>query len=415
MMPDATSEIRLCQAAVAQRLVTRRELDTCLEKQRELARGGTHISVSEVMLKAGLLTRRQLQRLGAEGEESITGESQLFPGYQVLAKLGAGATAKVFRARQLSLDRIVALKVLTKKSADNPDYVKRFHDEGRAAAKLNHPNIVQIIDVDTTGEYHFLVLEFIDGKSVGEELTSGKIYSEKEVIEIAIQVARALEHAAARGFVHRDVKPSNIMLTTEGVAKLADLGLARRMTDMKTAMTEYGRVYGTPYYISPEQIRGDEDIDFRADIYCLGATLYHMVTGRVPFEGPVPAAVMRKHLHMALVPPDQLRPSLSTGLGEVIETMMAKDRDERYATVGDLIQDLEALARGDPPLQARRHDRSEVLTQLAETGKPVARQAPTGPAQREPSSATIPLLWFIGAAAIGGASVIFNLVQCFNR
>lgn len=414
-MPDSTSETRLGQVAVAQRLVTRKELDACLEKQREMARGGTQVSISEVMLKAGLLTRRQLQRLGAEGEEPITAESQLFPGYQVLAKLGAGATAKVFKARQLSLDRLVAIKVLTRKSADNPDFVKRFHDEGRSAAKLNHPNIVQIIDVDTAGEYHFLVLEYIDGKSVGEELVAGKLYSEKEAIEIVVQVARGLEHAASRGFVHRDVKPSNIMLTKERTAKLADLGLARHMTDMKAAMAEYGRVYGTPYYISPEQIRGDSELDFRADIYCLGATFYHMVTGRVPFEGDVPAVVMRKHLHMPLVSPDQVRPSLSTGVSEVIETMMAKDADDRYASLGDLIQDLEALARGEPPMQARGRDRSELLTELAEKGEPIPEKSTTRDEEQGPASPTIPLMWFIVAVIVGAVSLAMNLIQCVAR
>lgn len=414
-MADPASETDFGRLAVAQRLVTQRELEACLQKQRELARGGTHIGLSEVMLKAGLLTRRQLQRLGVEREQPIAGESELFPGYQILAKLGAGSMAKVLKARQLSLDRIVAIKVLTKKLADNPEYVERFHDEGRAAAKLSHPNIVQVIDVDTTDGLHFLVLEFVDGRSVGDELAAGKLYSEKEALPIVIQVARALEHAAARGFVHRDVKPSNIMLTREGTAKLADLGLARRTTDLQAAMAESGRVYGTPYYISPEQIRGDSDIDFRADIYCLGATFYHMITGQVPFDGSVPAAIMRKHLHTPLVPPDHLRPALSTGLGEVIEMMMAKNRADRYSTFDALIQDLEALARGDPPLHARRCDQSELLGQLAVTGQPVPKEPPAAGPNQEPTPPSIPLPWFIAVVILTGVSLILNVIQCIGR
>ncbi|HOW71994.1 MAG TPA: serine/threonine-protein kinase [Phycisphaerae bacterium] len=414
-MTDQTSETQIRRLAVTRRLVTQRELDACLQKQHELARGATHISLAEVMLKAGLLTRRQLQRLGTEREEPIADESRFFPGYQVLARLGAGATARVFKARQLSLDRIVAIKVLTRKLADKPEFVERFHEEGRAAAKLSHPNIVQVIDVDTTEGYHYLVLEYIDGKSVGEELAAGKVYAEREALEIVIQVARALEHAAARGFVHRDVKPSNIMLTKDRAAKLADLGLARRTTDVKAATAELGRVYGTPDYISPEQIRANSDIDFRADIYCLGATFYHMITGRVPFDGPVPATIMRKHLHARLVPPDHVRPSLSTGVGEVIETMMAKDRADRYATLSALIQDLEALARGDPPVHAQTHDKSKLLIRLDETGERVPDNRPTAGQDQEMSPSSIPLTWFLVVVIAGGVSLVLNVIQCVAR
>ena len=179
-------------------------------------------------------------------------------------------------------------------------------------------------------------------------------YEEAEALRIAIQIAKALEHAHNAGFMHRDVKPKNIMITKEGVAKLTDLGLARAVSDREAAKAEQGRAFGTPYYISPEQARGRTSIDFRADIYCFGATLYHMVTGQVPFKGPDVDTVMRMHLEDELVPPDHINSKISRGMAEVIEVCMAKRRRDRYANTSDLVADLEALAVGDPPLQARK-------------------------------------------------------------
>ncbi len=409
---DPTSETQLGRLAVDRRLLTVQELNTCLARQKELARGGTHVPLSEVMLKAGLLTRRQLHRLGADLEKPAAVATQLFPGYEVLGKLGSGSMASVFKARQLSLDRIVALKVLTRKLAANAEYVERFHQEGRAVAKLNHPNIVQVIDVDAADGLHFLVMEYVDGPSVGDELAAGKVYPEPQAIGVIVQVARALEHASAKGFVHRDVKPKNIMLTRDGTAKLADLGLARHTADVKAAMAETGRVYGTPYYISPEQIRGDADIDFRADMYGLGATFYHMVTGKVPFEGAVPAAIMRQHLNTPLVPPDHIRPDISEGVGEVIEIMMAKKREDRYPSFGVFIQDLEARARGERPVQLGRRRTTELLTRLAEEGElvPPAPAVTDGPVK--PGQITIPLPWLVALLAVAAASILLNLVQC---
>jgi serine/threonine-protein kinase len=156
------------------------------------------------------------------------------------------------------------------------------------------------------------------------------------------------------------------MMTPAGAVKLADMGLARAVADVEAAQAEAGKAFGTPYYISPEQIRGELDIDFRADIYSLGATLYHMVTGQLPFDGPTPAAVMHKHLKEPLVPPDHVNTALSTGIGEVVEVMMAKDRNQRYASTSNLLVDLEAIAAGRPPLQARKQIDAGVLRGLAD-------------------------------------------------
>jgi serine/threonine-protein kinase len=408
-MADTLSDTQIARLAVDKKLITPEELHDCLRQQKEAAKEGTKMTLAEVMIKEGYVTRSQLQRLSTDMEDSIAQKAQQIPGFQIIGKLGQGAMATVFKARQLSLDRTVAVKVLPRRLGENPEFVDRFYKEGRAAAKLNHNNIVQAIDVGEAGGYHYFVMEFIDGKTVYDDLAAGKTYTESEALEIVIQVARALEHAAERGFVHRDVKPKNIMLTKNNVAKLADMGLARETSDVKAAKSEAGRAYGTPYYISPEQIRGEVKIDIRADIYSLGATFYHMVTSKLPFEGSTPAAVMHKHLTEPLIPPDHLVPSLSTGLGEVIEAMMAKKRRDRYATVTDLIADLDAVKRGEPPLQARKRLDASLLMGLADGGETVEMQSPAEP--DEPEQATIPLVWVFVLGAVLALSLLTNIIQ----
>jgi len=408
-MADMISESQIGRLAVERKLLSLEELNDCLEEQKNLLKEGKKVSLTEAMFRCGYVTRSQIQRLGMDMEDSIAQRAQQIPGFQILGKLGSGAMATVFKARQLSLDRTVAIKVLPKKLGENPEFVQRFYKEGRAAARLNHNNIVQAIDVGEAGGYHYFVMEHIDGKTVYDDLAANKIYDEQEALELIIMVARALQHASERGFVHRDVKPKNIMLTKGGVAKLADMGLARETADMKTALAERGRAYGTPYYISPEQIRGEVNIDFRADVYSLGATFYHMVTGKLPFEGTTPAAVMHKHLKEALVPPDHIVATLSAGVGEVIEAMMAKKREDRYASYSDLLADLEAVARGEPPLQARKRYDEDLLQNLAESGETVEMDSPTG--EDDPTPATVSLVWLFVLGAVAAISVICNIIM----
>ena len=265
------------------------------------------------------------------------------PGYQILDKLGAGAMAVVFKAKQLSLNRIVAVKVLPKKLSSDAEYVERFYAEGQAAAKLNHTNIVQAFDVGEAHGYHYFVMEYVEGTTVYDELAAGKIYSEQEALSIAIQITQALAHAHNQGLIHRDVKPKNIMLTEGRVAKLMDMGLARVADDSAAIAAEAGRLFGTPYYISPEQIIGKATLDFRCDIYALGATLFHMVTGRVPFEGETSRDVMLKHLKQKLVPPDRYNLELSFGICKLIEKMLSKHPKNRHATTKQLLEDLQSV------------------------------------------------------------------------
>ena len=345
-------------------LIDQVELDECIQAQQALTDQNEQTSISGLLVAHGYLTPKQIDRIKShlEADKPL----RQIPGFQMLEKIGSGAMATVYRAKQISLDRIVAVKIMPKHLSRDREFVERFYKEGRAAAQLNHNNIVQAIDVGEAGGYHYFVMEYVEGESIHEQMARGKKFTEKEALNIIIQAARALAHAHERGFIHRDVKPKNIMLASGGVVKLADLGLAREMADLRAAASEAGRAYGTPYYIAPEQIRGERDLDARIDIYSLGATAYHMVTGRVPFEGPNPSAIMHKHLKQELIPPDHINTKLSAGTAEVIEMMMAKNRDDRYKSAKDMLVDLECIAKGESPLLARERLDAKLLTGLAE-------------------------------------------------
>ncbi len=403
-MADTPEDSQICRLVVERQFTTADELREATDRQRQLAQGGQSRPVGELLVELGYVTRTQLLRLQTGNEDSGGRPSQQIPGYQLQKRVGAGAMAVVYRAKQLSLDRIVAVKVLPRKLSRSAEFVERFYREGKAAAALNHNNIVQAIDVGEAGGFHYFVMEFVEGCTVYDEVAGGKVYSEREAIDIVHQVAEALEHAHDRGIIHRDVKPKNIMLTTERVAKLADMGLARAATDLEAAMAEAGRAYGTPYYISPEQIRGEVHIDKRADIYSLGATFYHMVTGRVPFEGPTPSAVMHKHLKEPLVPPDHINTKLTAGAAAMIEMMMSKDRDKRYASCKELIEDLDLLARGQPPHYAQPGLDHESFATLAK-GAPTPRAEVAAPPQAEGLS---PVVISVGLVAV--VSVLANIV-----
>ena len=345
-----------------QGLCTEEELARC-KKQFKNQSEENPTTLEQLLISNRFITPSQARRTKEATKEGKDVAEQI-PGYKILGKLGAGAMAIVYKAKQLSLDRVVAVKILPRRFSENPDYVQRFYKEGKAAAKLNHNNIVTAYDVGEAGGYHYFVMEYVEGKTLYEDMSKGKIFSEAEAIEIITQVAKALAHAHTRGLIHRDVKPKNIMINTTGTVKLADLGLARNTDDVQMAKSEAGKAFGTPYYISPEQIRGEIDIDARSDIYSLGATFYHMVTGRVPFDASSPAEVMKKHLKEPLIPPDHINISLSAGVSEVIEVMMAKRKQDRYTSAEELLLDLDAVSRGEPPLRARKKFNLGELGQL---------------------------------------------------
>jgi serine/threonine-protein kinase len=354
-------EEKLAHALVSRGLVTAEEMQTCKssEKGGSASAGG----LLSRLVSAGLLTRGQAKRAQQELSQLL---GQQIPGYQLLEKLGQGSMGVVYKARQISLNRVVAVKVLHPRLAARPELLERLEHEAHLAARLSHNNIVQAIDVGSAGSLHYFVMELVEGKTIREELDAGKVYAEREAVEVILQVAQALGHAHKRGLLHRDVKPANIVLTTEGIAKLADLGLARTTQGDKMAESERGLLIGTPYYIAPEQVEEGKAVDGRADLYSLGATLYHMVTGQPPFAHKGVEAVLDAHLHEELTPPDHINPNLSAGLGEVVELLLAKDRKHRYRNADDLVIDLECLLAGEAPKLARQRIEAGTLHGLAE-------------------------------------------------
>ncbi len=392
---------------VDQGLATSEEVHHCIEQARTVATEGNQRSLSHLLVQNDYITTRQLDRLRAQAEAESSG--QQIPGYKILGKLGQGAMATVFKARQLSLDRLVAIKVLPRKFTTNPQFIERFYAEGRAAAQLNHPNIVQAYDVGQAGEYHFFVMEYVEGRTVYDDIVKHKRCPESEALDMIMQIAEALSHAHTKGLIHRDVKPKNIMLTKEGVAKLADMGLARGISDKEAAEAEQGKAFGTPYYISPEQIRGEINIGPPTDIYSLGATLYHMVTGAVPFDGKNPSAVMHAHLKQPLNAPDHVNPKLSPGISEVIEMMMAKSPKDRYQTCSDLLSDLRAIRKGEMPPIAHRDMAVLDMATLARDESQAAGMMPvdqstTGLGRR------VPFNLFVIMVVLLVISVVFNVV-----
>jgi serine/threonine-protein kinase len=355
--PQADEE-RLAHALVSRGLITREEVQAC----RSAPEAAGPERLLKRLVKENALTANQARRAAQELSALL---HQQIPGYELLEKLGQGSMGTVYKARQISMNRLVAIKMLHPRLTANPELLQRLTREAHLAAKLSHNNIVQAIDVGSAGSLHYFVMELVEGTSIKHELEKGKIYPEKEAVEIVLQIAQALQHAHRRGLIHRDVKPANIILTPDGIAKLADLGMARETTDEELARAEKGMTIGTPYYIAPEQIHGHEDIDARVDIYSLGATLYHMVTGQPPFPGNDIDLVLHAHLEQDLVPPDHLNTALSSGLGEVVEFMMAKDARQRYRSADDLILDLECLLTGLPPKLARERISQGTLAELA--------------------------------------------------
>jgi serine/threonine-protein kinase len=253
-------------------------------------------------------------------------------------------------------------------------------------------------------------MEFVEGRTVYDDIAEHKRYSEPEALDVVIQIAEALLHAHEKGLLHRDVKPKNIMITREGVAKLADMGLARAISDKEAAEAEAGKAFGTPYYISPEQIRGERDIGPQTDIYSLGATLYHMVTGNVPFDGKNPSSVMHKHLKAELVPPDHVNPRLSAGISEIIEMMMAKRPAKRYRDARDLLVDLKAVRAGEqPPIAHRDVLPADDLAALAAAEAGAAGQIREDHAPTTASGSLMMVVVFLLVVAV--ASVALNIVQ----
>ncbi len=267
------------------------------------------------------------------------------PGYQILEKCGSGGMGVVYKAKQLSMDRIVALKVLNERYSVNNEFVDRFIREARAAGKLNHPNVIHVHDISRANGRHYFSMEFIDGSSIKELLRAEKKIGYDKALDIILQCAKALEFAHENNIVHRDVKPDNIMVTRESIVKIADLGIAKTFEEAAPSAKEHRRVMGTPHYMAPEQALG-KTIDHRVDIYSLGATFYHMLTGTTPFSGSTAHEILKAHIQESLPAIQELNPEVPDPVCFVIERMMAKLPEKRYANMSKVIEDIERVQSG---------------------------------------------------------------------
>jgi serine/threonine protein kinase len=265
--------------------------------------------------------------------------------YELGRLLGAGGMAEVYEGHDRLLARRVAVKILLAQYAHDPAFLARFRREAQAAASLSHPNIVGVYDTGSEADTWFIVMEYVDGRTLKDIIRAeGALYWARAA-EVAADVAGALAVAHARGIVHRDVKPGNVMLTTEGKVKVMDFGIAR--ASAVPSITQTSAVVGTAQYIAPEQAQGLE-VDARSDVYALGCCLYEMVTGQVPFTGPTPVAIAYRHVREDPTPPRALNPDVPVPLEQVCLKAMAKRPEDRYQTAVELQRDLERVRIGEP-------------------------------------------------------------------
>lgn len=257
--------------------------------------------------------------------------------YEIIGQLGIGGMGVVYRARQFNLAREVALKLLPTEYGRDTEYIERFLREARAAARLNHPNIVQVYDAGVYEGNYFFVMELIQGKNVGDIIRNETRISERDAIRMILQAALGLGFAHHAGIIHRDVKPENLILNEDGTVKICDLGLAKwGLSQVDKRITQMGMTIGTPFYIAPEQVRG-VDVDHRADIYSLGASFYHMLTGKQPFEGDNYAEIMLSHLKKPFPDPRSIYPHLSDECVKLLQKMTQKQPDRRCQTMDEVV------------------------------------------------------------------------------
>jgi len=266
--------------------------------------------------------------------------------YTILEEIGRGGMGVVYKGKHASLNRFAAIKVLPAQLAVDELCLQRFLREADTLAKLQHQNIVNIYDIETQNDTQYLIMEFVNGQTLADLLKSHGPYAPDEAAKIVRDVARALSHSHAKGVIHRDIKPANIMIDEDGIVKVADFGIARAMES--TAVTQTG-IIGTPKYMSPERIKGHEDIDGRSDIYSLGIVFYEMVTGRVPFPDENEFTVLEKHVKKAPPPPSRLKTDLPVVYEKIILRCLAKSKIARYPTCRELVVSLEETLSAREP------------------------------------------------------------------
>jgi serine/threonine protein kinase len=281
--------------------------------------------------------------------------------FEIIAELGRGGMAVVYKARQTDLDRIVALKILPPELTSDQSYVARFRQEARSAARLEHPHIMPIYEVGEVAGYHYIAMKFIQGRTLKQLLQQEGALPVKRAAHILAQVGEALDYAHRQGIIHRDIKPSNVMITDDGWIYLTDFGLARGIGSSSSGLTIAGTVMGTPEYMSPEQAQGLPNVGPPTDIYALGVMLYELLTGAFPFKAETPMAMLAARLVHAPIPPRDIRGDLPPAVEDVIMRALARKPEARFASAGEMGCRIAAgrrleRTRIEPPLNATARD-----------------------------------------------------------
>jgi len=338
-------DFRYGQLAIEGRLITPDQFDAAMDRVKTSTR-----LLADVLVDEGWVDRQTADRLTkalrrilrderAKSEGGLLINKQI-GGYKLLRRIGEGGMGEVYLAEQLTMHRTVALKILHNKWADDEEFRKRFLLEARAAGKLSHVNLIQVYDVNKyQGKYYFS-MEYIDGVTVEDLIRHEGALPVEKAVDICLQTCQALKYLTTHNIVHRDIKPANMMMTKDGVVKLGDFGFIQSHFDAE--LMQEGTTIGTPDYISPEQARGERNLDVRSDIYSLGASLFHMLSGNTLFTGSC-SKVMRDHIDTPPPRIEDLRKDLPRDLVRVLGKMMAKQQIDRYQTPDDLIKDLELI------------------------------------------------------------------------
>ena len=272
--------------------------------------------------------------------------------YEIREIIGIGGMAVVYKAYDCIDDRIVAIKILKEEFVRNSEFLNRFRNESKAIAVLSHPNIVKVIDVSFGDNFQYIVMEYIDGITLKEFMQRQGALSWKDTLYFTVQILRALQHAHDKGIVHRDVKPQNIMLLSDGTIKVTDFGIARFARSGQNTLTD--KAIGSVHYISPEQARGDV-IDEKADLYSVGVMMYEMLTGKLPFDGGNAVSVALMHMNNEPEAPRKIKPDIPAGLEQVVLRAMRKKPAYRYHSDAEIMHDLEQIRR-DPTVTFKYDD-----------------------------------------------------------
>lgn len=277
------------------------------------------------------------------GKSSGESKTVTLGDFELRKKLGQGGMGTVYLGHQISLDRVCAVKVLSKEMAAKPGFVERFIREARSMAKIDHPNVVSCYAVGEFKGHHYVAMELMDGKSMQDWIDQLGKLPVPDAVLVTLVAAEALHHAHELNMIHRDIKPDNLLVTKKGVVKVSDMGLAKAVDDVDMSLTQSGTGLGTPHYMPPEQARNAKHVDRRCDIYALGCTLYHFVTGKLPFAGESIVELITNKEKGRFTPAHQVNNEVPERLSLMIDKAMAHDPKHRYQTCADLIKDLESL------------------------------------------------------------------------